>query len=343
MEGYSRAPDYDDFWLERDYLKDAGNFRAAVLLAHGWQDYNVKQDEGVRLFEALGDSVPFKRAYLFQGRTQTPSGETWDALLDAFFEHTLQGVDNGVETGPAVITEGRTVGDVGLREHRASAKSHRGRPRDRGTRRSGCAARSTRTCPASRCRRPGRASRACWPSEPNTEPKDNVFTWVDTGAATEEFSTRDPFNEPGHGYYSLYFKSEPIEADTRLAGRAVLDAIVRHHAAGAHLTPILVDVAPDGSHADRRARLPQPRLPRRPRERRSGPGRVGARRGSSSCRRTSRSSRAPHRPDRAELEHRLGAAGRCGHREHPHRPAARRQPGRLAAGAAARQRPLDRL
>ena len=55
LKGYDRTPDYDDFWLERDYLKDADNFRAAVLLAHGWQDYNVKQDEGVRLFEALGD------------------------------------------------------------------------------------------------------------------------------------------------------------------------------------------------------------------------------------------------------------------------------------------------
>ncbi|MPZ89771.1 MAG: hypothetical protein GEU81_17310 [Nitriliruptorales bacterium] len=46
--GYDN-PDYDDFWLERDYRKDAASFRAAALIAHGWQDYNVKQEEGVKL------------------------------------------------------------------------------------------------------------------------------------------------------------------------------------------------------------------------------------------------------------------------------------------------------
>ena len=45
------------------------DFRAAVLVAHGWQDYNVKQDEGVRpVPRRSADGVPFKRAYMFQGR-----------------------------------------------------------------------------------------------------------------------------------------------------------------------------------------------------------------------------------------------------------------------------------
>ena len=52
-EGYNRNPDYDEFWLQRDYRKDAGDFRAAVLLAHGWQDYNVKQEEGTELFRRI--------------------------------------------------------------------------------------------------------------------------------------------------------------------------------------------------------------------------------------------------------------------------------------------------
>jgi X-Pro dipeptidyl-peptidase len=244
--GYDRDPDYDDFWLERDYLKDAGNFRAAVLLAHGWQDYNVKQDEGLRLFEALGDGVPFKRAYLFQGSHESPSGEMWDALLDAFFEHTLKGADNGVQAGPAVITEGRTVGDAGyestgFREETAWPPA--------GTAEKALWLRRTfdQDVPGVTVPPPGTGESGVLAEEPNTEQQDNVFTWVDTGAASEELSTRDPLNEPGHGYYSLYFQSEPLEADTRLAGRAVLDAIVRHDQAGAHLTPVLVDVAPDGT------------------------------------------------------------------------------------------------
>ena len=44
-------------------------FRAATLVVHGWQDYNVKQEEGVELFEALpvagspaGTGAPARRA-----------------------------------------------------------------------------------------------------------------------------------------------------------------------------------------------------------------------------------------------------------------------------------------
>ena len=51
--GYDTSPDYDDFWLERDYRKDAGRFRASTLVVHGWQDYNVKQSEGIDLYTAL--------------------------------------------------------------------------------------------------------------------------------------------------------------------------------------------------------------------------------------------------------------------------------------------------
>ena len=53
VKGYDRTPDYDAFWLERDYRKDAANIQAAALVAHGWQDYNVKQEEGVDLYRAL--------------------------------------------------------------------------------------------------------------------------------------------------------------------------------------------------------------------------------------------------------------------------------------------------
>ena len=246
LQGYDRDPDYDAFWRERDYLKDAGEFRAAVLLAHGWQDYNVKQDEGVRLFEALGRRVPFKRAYLFQGTHETPSGETWQQLLDAFFQRTLRGVNNGFERGPQVITEGRTVGasgyaSTGFREEASWPPA--------GTTSKTLWLRRTfdQDVPGVNLPPPSTGETGVLAEEPNTEPTDNVYTWVDTGTATEEFSTRDPLNEPGHGYYSLYFKSEPLTSDARMAGRAVLDAVVRHDQAGAHLTPILVDVAPDGT------------------------------------------------------------------------------------------------
>jgi X-Pro dipeptidyl-peptidase len=108
VKGYDRTPDYDDFWLERDYRKDAANVRAAALVAHGWQDYNVKQEEGVELYRAL-TNVPFKRLYMWQAGHSTPGAENWQPLLDRFFDHTLLGADNGVDTEPPVITEGRSA------------------------------------------------------------------------------------------------------------------------------------------------------------------------------------------------------------------------------------------
>src|SRR3954463_11562463 len=44
--GYAPPPEYDSFWLQRDYLKAAASVRVPVLVTHGWQDYNVKQSEG---------------------------------------------------------------------------------------------------------------------------------------------------------------------------------------------------------------------------------------------------------------------------------------------------------
>ncbi len=108
VKGYDRTPDYDAFWLERDYRKDAANITAAALVAHGWQDYNVKQEEGVDLYRAL-TNTPFKRLYMWQAGHSTPGADNWQPLLDRFFDHTLLGVDNGVDTEAPVITEGRSA------------------------------------------------------------------------------------------------------------------------------------------------------------------------------------------------------------------------------------------
>ena len=50
-----------------------------------------------------------------------------------------------------------------------------------------------------------------------------------------------------HGYAWLYQESEPLTADVRLAGSAVLDAYVQTTTPGQHLTPVLAEVTPDGA------------------------------------------------------------------------------------------------
>ena len=57
-------------------------------MAHGWQDYNVKQEEGVDLYRALTNTA-FKRLYMWQAGHSTPGADNWQPLLDRFFDHTL--------------------------------------------------------------------------------------------------------------------------------------------------------------------------------------------------------------------------------------------------------------
>ncbi len=92
---------------------------------------------------------------------------------------------------------------------------------------------------------PGTGETGVLSRKPNRETVDNIFTWI--GAPTsEEFTNRDPLNEPGHGYYSLFFGTAPLDSAVRILGSPVLDGWFRTEA-GAHLSPVLVDVAPNGT------------------------------------------------------------------------------------------------
>jgi X-Pro dipeptidyl-peptidase len=210
QHGYDRDPDYDAFWQERDYLKDAGRFRVPALVTHGWQDYNVKQSEGVDLFRALGPDVPFKKLFVFQGAHGTPAHEEYAALLERFLARTLMGEQNGIESEPAVLTEGRTASEtVPLRAEASWPPA------------------GTETVEVA-LRRPDGAGEA---------------SFTDTATGSEEVALHDPEAERGW----LFYATEPVGADTRLAGSAVLDALVKVSDDHGQLAPTLVDLAPDGT------------------------------------------------------------------------------------------------
>ena len=243
-KGYDLSPDYDDFWVERDYRRHAADFRAAVLIAHGWQDFNVKQEEAIALWDAIpSDAVPLKRMFLTQGSHGSPGGALWNDLLEAFLGRYLKGEDTGVEQSPAVITTGRTVDDTGAYEDLEPREEAAWPPV--GTTDTTLFIRRTfdQDLPAE-LPPPGTGETGTLADTPSAT--EDVFTWVDTGAMSEEITTRDPLNERGHGYYSLFHKGEPLAEPLRLAGRAVLDATVIG-SGGTTLTPVLVDVAPDGT------------------------------------------------------------------------------------------------
>ena len=245
--GYDTSPDYTDFWKERDYRRHADRFRAAVLVAHGWQDYNVKQEEGLALFEALPEDGPLKRAYLWQDSHATPSGDRWNALLDSFLDRFLLDRETDIERRPQVTTEGRSFTADGESESTGFRSEEAWPPAGSRTERLWLRRTFDQDVPGATLPHPSTGETGVLDPQPNTKEVDNVFTWA--GApVTEEMVNRDPLNEPGvgHGYYSLSFATAALTAPTRIAGRPVLDAWVRSPSGG-HLAPTLVDIAPDGT------------------------------------------------------------------------------------------------
>lgn len=87
--------DYNDFWAERDLLTKIKGVKAATLLAHGQQDWNVVPEHTFRIYEALKQLGVPTQLYLHQGGHGggTPPLE----MRNRWFSHYLYGVDNGVE------------------------------------------------------------------------------------------------------------------------------------------------------------------------------------------------------------------------------------------------------
>ncbi len=97
-KGQDRATgDYNAFWASRDLVPLVKNIKAAVLLAHGLNDYNVMPSHSTQVFEELKKNKIPSAIYLHQGGH---GGNPPEELLNRWFSHYLYGVDNGVEKDP---------------------------------------------------------------------------------------------------------------------------------------------------------------------------------------------------------------------------------------------------
>jgi X-Pro dipeptidyl-peptidase len=98
--GQDRATgDMNDFWYERDLLPFVKNIKAAVLLAHGFNDYNVVPEHSVRIYDEMKARGLPVSIYLHQGgHGGNPPAE----MVNRWFSHYLYGVENGVEKDPPV-------------------------------------------------------------------------------------------------------------------------------------------------------------------------------------------------------------------------------------------------
>ena len=97
--------DYNDFWEGRDYLNVVDNVRAATLMAHAFNDWNVVPEHSWRISEALKKNGVPVQMYYHQGGH---GGQPPLTLMNRWFTRYLFGIENGVENDPKswIVREG---------------------------------------------------------------------------------------------------------------------------------------------------------------------------------------------------------------------------------------------
>ena len=89
--------DYNDFWAGRDYLNQMKNFKAALLMSHGFNDWNVMPEHSYRIYKKANEmGVPCQIYYHQKGHGGPPPMK----MLNRWFTRYLHGVENGVENDP---------------------------------------------------------------------------------------------------------------------------------------------------------------------------------------------------------------------------------------------------
>ena len=222
-EGYNLTPDYDGFWLDRDYVKDLPSVHIPVLVASNWGDWNVKQKNAWDAYHALTHSVCRK---LYMGTRWaghgTPPGNAFSATVDAWFAHWLQGERNGVQHMPAVTSQ--TSDNAGPIAYIAGAE-----PKPAQLRLYLDNVGGTWTLNPARARRTG-GGIVVIPQA----------SFEDTGTNTEAFAATHPY---ATGPY-LAFTSPLLKRDVRIFGRPTFRLWSTVSAQWITVTPSLLDFDP---------------------------------------------------------------------------------------------------
>ena len=89
--------DYNEFWAGRDYLNKMENYKAATLMAHAFNDWNVMPEHSVRIYEAVkAKGVPCQAFFHQGGHGGNPPMD----MMNRWFTRYLYGIENGVENDP---------------------------------------------------------------------------------------------------------------------------------------------------------------------------------------------------------------------------------------------------
>jgi len=92
-----KTGDYNDFWAERDLMNYMKDFRAATLMAHGFNDWNVMISHSARFINVLREKGVPLQVYFHQGGH---GGEPPFSMMNKWFTRYLFGAGNNVENDP---------------------------------------------------------------------------------------------------------------------------------------------------------------------------------------------------------------------------------------------------
>ncbi len=97
--------DWNEFWAGRDYLPATANVKAATLMAHAFNDWNVMPEHSVRIVEVLKQRGVPVQVYFHQGGH---GGNPPLEMMNKWFTRYLYDVPNGVENDPKafIVREG---------------------------------------------------------------------------------------------------------------------------------------------------------------------------------------------------------------------------------------------
>lgn len=89
--------DYNDFWAGRDYLNEIKPMKAALLMSHGFNDWNVMPEHSYRIYKKASEmGLPTQIFYHQNGHGGPPPMK----MMNRWFTKYLHGIDNGVENDP---------------------------------------------------------------------------------------------------------------------------------------------------------------------------------------------------------------------------------------------------
>ncbi|MCB9223413.1 MAG: Xaa-Pro dipeptidyl-peptidase [Crocinitomicaceae bacterium] len=89
--------DYNDFWAGRDYLDHIDKMHAAMIMAHGFNDWNVMPIQSYRFYKAAeAKGLPVQLYYHEVGHGGDPPFN----MMNKWFTRFLHGIENDVESDP---------------------------------------------------------------------------------------------------------------------------------------------------------------------------------------------------------------------------------------------------